>query len=68
MISTQDPYITIIFMITGGRIPSIKIKEMTTDEYGLRSISDIESRDLILSSKMWEKTGLLSIGRFDEHA
>jgi hypothetical protein len=40
----------IVFMITGGRIPSIK--EMTTDAYGLRSMSYIDPKDLIMSSKM----------------
>jgi hypothetical protein len=55
----------IVFMITGGRIPSIK--EMTMDEYGLKSTSDIDPKDLILSSKMCEKKGLVSMGRFIEH-
>jgi hypothetical protein len=35
----------IVFMITGGRTPSIR--EMTTDEYGLRSMEDIDLVDLI---------------------
>ena len=30
----------VVFMITNGRIPTIY--EMTTDEYGLRSVSDID--------------------------
>ncbi len=30
----------IVFMITGGRIPSIK--EMTKNEYGLRSMEDFD--------------------------
>ncbi len=34
----------LIFMITHGRIPTID--EMTTDEYGLRSMSDIDLVDL----------------------
>ncbi len=38
----------VIFMITNGRIPSID--EMTTDEYGLRSMSDIDLVDLRMSS------------------
>jgi hypothetical protein len=45
----------IIFMITGGRIPSIK--EMITDENGLRSMSNINPKDLIMSSKMWVHCG-----------
>ncbi len=40
----------IVFMVTGRRIPSIR--EMTTDEFGLRSMEDIDQRDLIMSSKM----------------
>ncbi len=46
----------IVFMIIEGRIPSIK--DMTSDDYGLRSI---DPKDLIISnsSKMWEKRGLL---------
>ncbi len=34
----------VVFTITGGRIPSID--EMTTDEYGLRSMTDIDPADL----------------------
>ena len=37
------------FMITQGRIPSMD--EMTTDEYGLRSMSDIDPVDLRMSSR-----------------
>ncbi len=40
----------IVYMITGGRIPSIR--EMTTDEFGLRSMEDIDQVDLRMSSKM----------------
>jgi hypothetical protein len=40
----------IVFMVTGGRIPSIR--EMTTDEYGLRSMENIDQVDLRMSSKM----------------
>jgi hypothetical protein len=43
----------IVFMITGGRIPSIK--EMTTDEYELRSMCDIDAKNLRMSSNSWEK-------------
>ena len=38
----------IVFMITGGRIPSSG--EMCTDEFGLRSMEDIDQRDLRMSS------------------
>jgi hypothetical protein len=55
----------IIFIITGGRIPSIK--EMTTDESGLRSTSNNDPKDVIMSSKMWEKHRIVSMGRFIEH-
>jgi hypothetical protein len=34
-------------MITGGRIPSIR--EMITDEFGLRSMQDIDPMDLRMS-------------------
>jgi hypothetical protein len=41
----------IVFMITNGRFPSTH--EMTTDEYGLRSMSDIDPVDLRMSSRQW---------------
>jgi hypothetical protein len=47
----------------GGRISSI-----TTDEYGLRSIKDIDPVGLRMSSKMWEKRGLVPMGKMIEHA
>jgi hypothetical protein len=37
----------VVFMITNGIIPSIN--EMTTDEYGLLSMSDIDPVDLRMS-------------------
>jgi hypothetical protein len=43
-------------MIMEGRIPLIR--KVTTDEFGLRSMEDIDPRDLRMSSKMWEKLGL----------
>ena len=39
----------IVFMITNGRFPAIH--EMTTDEYGLRSMTDIDPSDLRMSSR-----------------
>jgi hypothetical protein len=39
----------VIFTITNGRIPTID--EMTKDEYGLRSMSDIDPVDLRMSSR-----------------
>jgi hypothetical protein len=45
------------FMITQGRIPSMD--EMTTDEYGLRSMSDFDLVDLRMSSRQWELQGLV---------
>jgi hypothetical protein len=47
------------FMITDGRIHTIN--EMTTDEYGLRSmpVSDIDLVDLRISSRPWEFQGLV---------
>jgi hypothetical protein len=55
----------IVFMITGGRIPSIT--EMNTDEYGLRSMEDIDPVDLRMSSKTWEKKGLVPMGKTTEY-
>ncbi len=52
------------FVITGGKIPSIK--GMKTNKHGLKSMSDIVPKILITSSKMWGKKGLVSIGRFDD--
>ena len=56
----------IFFMIAGGRIPSIR--EMTMDEYGLRSMENIDPRDLRMSSNASEKKGLMSSGKTIEHA
>ena len=39
----------IVFMITNGRFPATH--EITTDEYGLRSMSDIDPVDLRMSSR-----------------
>jgi hypothetical protein len=55
----------IVFMIYGGRIPSIR--EMNTDEYGLRSMKEIDPVDLRMSLKMWEKKGLLPMSKSFEH-
>ena len=43
------------------------IKEMTRGECELRSIKDIDPRALIMSSKMWEKRGLVPMGKLFEH-
>ena len=52
----------IVFMITNGRFPAIH--EMTTDEYGLRSImTDIDPADLRMSSRRWELLGLVPSGK-----
>jgi hypothetical protein len=50
----------IVFMITGGRIPSIS--EMTTDEFGLRSKSD-QWRILIRSIRECHLSLILRCGR-----
>jgi hypothetical protein len=42
----------IVFMTTNGRF--LANHEMTTDEYGLRSMSEIDPVDLIMSSRQWE--------------
>jgi hypothetical protein len=51
----------IVFMITNGRFPAIH--EMTTDEYGLRSMTDIDPADLRMSSRQWELLGLVPSGK-----
>ncbi len=55
----------IVFMITNGRFPATH--EMTTDEYGLRSMSDIDPADLRMSSRQWESLGLVSSGKALDH-
>ena len=55
----------IVFMITYGRFPAIH--EMTTDEYGLRSMSDIDPADLRMSSRQWESLGLVPSGKALDH-
>ncbi len=50
----------IVFMITNGRFPATH--EMTTDEYRLRSMSDIDPVDLRISSRQWEVTRTCAIG------
>ncbi len=52
-------------MITGGIITSNR--EMTTDEFGFKSMEDIDPVDLGMSSKMWEKRELVPMGKFIEH-
>jgi hypothetical protein len=52
-------------MIAHGRIPTIY--EMTTDEYGLRSMSDIDPVDLRMSSRPWELQGLTPSGNALDH-
>ncbi len=47
----------IVFMITNGSFPANH--EMTTDEYGLRSMTDIDPADLRMSSRQWELQGLV---------
>ncbi len=56
----------IVFMITGERIPSIT--KMSTDEYGLRSMQEIDPVNLRMSSRQWEKLGLLPSGKALDHA
>jgi hypothetical protein len=40
---------------------------MTKDEFGFRSMDNIDPEDLRMSSKMWEKQGLVSMGETIEH-
>ena len=56
----------LVFMIAGGRFPSIT--EMSTDEYGLRSMQEIDPVNLRMSSGQWEKLGLLPSGKALDHA
>jgi hypothetical protein len=55
----------VVFMITNKKIPSID--EMTTDEFGLRSMSDIDLVDLRMSSRPWELQGLVPSGKALDH-
>jgi hypothetical protein len=43
------------------------IDEMTTDEFGLRSMSDIDPVDLRMSSRQWELQGLVPSGKALDH-
>ncbi len=52
-------------MITNGRFPAIH--ERTTDEYGLRSMTDIDPADLRMSSRQWELQGLVPSGKALDH-
>jgi hypothetical protein len=55
----------IIFLITGGRIPSIT--EMSMNQNGLRSMQEIYPVNLRMSSSQWEKLGLLTSGKVLDH-
>jgi hypothetical protein len=55
----------VVFMTTGVRISSID--ELTTDEYGLQSMTDIDPADLRMSSRQWEKQGLMLSGKALDH-
>jgi hypothetical protein len=55
----------VVFMITGGRI--LSIDEMTTDEYGLRSMSDIDPVELRMSSRQCKLQGLTPSGKALDH-
>ncbi len=55
----------VVFMITGGRVPSIR--EMAKDEFGFRSMENTDPEDFRMSPKMWEKLGLVSMGKTIEH-
>jgi hypothetical protein len=55
----------IVFIITNGRFPSTH--EMTTDKYGLRSMSDIDPVDLRMTSRQWELQGLVPLGKALDH-
>jgi hypothetical protein len=51
----------IVFMITNGRFPATH--KITTDKYGLRSMSDIDPANLRMSSRRWELQGLVPWGK-----
>ncbi len=55
----------VVFMITNGRFPTVN--EMTTDEYGLRSMSGIDLLDMIMSSRQWELQGLVPSSKALDH-
>ena len=52
-------------MIMGGIIPLIR--ELTKDEFGFRSMENIDPEDFRMSSKMWENRGLVPMGKMIEH-
>ncbi len=52
-------------MITNGRFPAIH--EMTTDEYGLRPMLDIDPVIFRMSSRQWELQGLVPSGKELDH-
>jgi hypothetical protein len=56
----------IVFIITGGGIPSLT--EMSKDEYGLRSMQEIDPVNLRMASRQWDKLGLLPSGKVLDHA
>jgi hypothetical protein len=55
----------IVYMITHGRFP--ELHEMTTDEFGLRSMTDIDPSELGMSTKQWEALGLVQSGKALDH-
>ncbi len=60
----------VVFMITNGRMLTIDDSEMTSDEYGLRSMSDIDLVDFRMSSRdfrPWELQGLVPSAKVLDH-
>ncbi len=55
----------IVHMIVFGRFPDSD--EMTTDEFGLRSMTNMDPSELGMSARQWEALGLLSSGKALDH-
>ena len=52
-------------MLGNGRFPDSE--EMHTDEYGLRSMTNMDPSDLIMSARQWEALGAASSGKALDH-
>ncbi len=55
----------IVQMIANGRFPDLH--EMTTDEFGLLSTTDMDPSELGMSTRQWEALRLVSSGKALDH-
>jgi hypothetical protein len=54
-----------VHMLVHGRFPDPE--EMTTDDFGLRSMTGMDPSELGMSARQWEALGLLSSGKALDH-